>query len=147
MPPAAASREAGVCANHAALISKYQHGLTSTYVLILPVSLQQPYLTQFIYQIDLEGQLPHKTVNSTLQLVIVNNNFTIFWGVYVLKLIKKYIVSDKDVPGACPRPQQPPAPTSPGAPAAGTPPRPPAHPSVTFFSMTLEPSNTKVCEP
>ena len=40
----------------------------------------QVYLTQSVYQLVLESQLSHKTVNLIFQLVIVNNKLTIVWG-------------------------------------------------------------------
>jgi hypothetical protein len=38
------------------------------------------YLTQCIYELVLDSQLPHKTVKLIFQLVKVNNKLTILWG-------------------------------------------------------------------
>ena len=57
----------------------------------------KPHLTECIYQLVLESQLPHKTVNLTFQLVIVNNKLTILWGSWLSKTIDGYILWDKTV--------------------------------------------------
>ena len=44
------------------------------------VDVLQVYLTECIYQLVLESQLPHKTVNLIFSSVIVNNKLTILWG-------------------------------------------------------------------
>ena len=44
------------------------------------VPSSQLYLTRCVYQFVLESQFPHRTVNFTFLLVIVNNKLTILWG-------------------------------------------------------------------
>ena len=39
---------------------------------------RQPFLTQSIYHLVLESQLPHKIVNLIFQLVMVDNELTMF---------------------------------------------------------------------
>ena len=39
------------------------------------------YLTHYIYQLALEGQLPHKTVNMMFWFSMANNKLTILWGI------------------------------------------------------------------
>ena len=64
-----------------------------------PLRCSRSYLTEHIYQLILERQLPHNNVSLLLPLLIETLSRRFCGGVDFLKLINKHIVSDKVVRG------------------------------------------------